>query len=355
MEKKRTDTETAPAHSASTGTPASEPPDSPSAFSRHRVTQLAKRQMNLLAALESKVLRSEKPGAIHDLRIASRRLQQILDLLYPKPRASKLRKIRRTLRQARRSLSAVRNCDVLLQQVEQNLRRKRLAHREVWTTFRDYLQEQREDRMRQAGRKLGRLNLTAGYLRVKAALAAAGERAGAEQPPRRDPAAAAPAPQGSHGLELRELLAQSLLVSWEALNDRVAQSQKEPAAETIHAVRIAAKKLRYLIEVMQALRVAGSDPALDWLRQLQRHLGDWHDLEIMEQTMIEMVARPKFLASHLDRAVETEKLVLRNRRVKQVYQDRFFELIEQRADWERLADWIHSFAGSGQPAETKAG
>jgi hypothetical protein len=29
--------------------------------------------------------------------------------------------------------------------------------------------------------------------------------------------------------------------------------------------------------------------------RLQTHLGDWHDLEVLEQILIGMVARPKFL------------------------------------------------------------
>src|SRR5262249_41780925 len=74
-------------------------------LSRARVAGLAKRQINLVASLQARVVRDEKPGPIHDLRVATRRLQQILDTLFPKPLNSKARKVRRTLRQARRSLS----------------------------------------------------------------------------------------------------------------------------------------------------------------------------------------------------------------------------------------------------------
>jgi CHAD domain-containing protein len=295
----------------------------------------------------------------------------------------------------------VRNTDVLLNQIEQNLGRKRLAHRDVWTTFRDYLQERRDSEMRKASRKLGKLNLAGWYVHAKGVLAVKGTLASAPEPAPEpapkpiskpaivarvfgrtaglgaepvsarnspaNPAEAAKAPQDSHPPELRALLTESLLQSWEALNNRVVQSQREPSATTIHAVRIAGKRLRYLIEVMQALRVAGSDPALDWLRRLQQDLGEWHDLEVMEQTMIGMVARPKFLRDHLELGLEAEKLVLRNRKVKQDYQDRFFELMEQKTDMEGLANWIHSFTGQrvalgvgvgvapGQPVETNAG
>lgn len=85
-------------------------------------------------------------------------------------------------------------------------------------------------------------------------------------------------------------------------------------------MRIGAKKVRYLIEVIHQLEVFGSENALAILRHLQQHLGDWHDLEVQEQMMLEMVARPPFLRSHLDLAMEVEKLALRNRQRKKLYE-----------------------------------
>src|SRR5438128_2359909 len=50
-----------------------------------KVRKLALEQMNRFISLEPKVLKGNKPNAIHDMRVASRRLQQLLDLLYPAP------------------------------------------------------------------------------------------------------------------------------------------------------------------------------------------------------------------------------------------------------------------------------
>src|SRR5579871_6940027 len=44
-----------------------------------RVRKLALRQLNRLVSLEHQVLRGESPKAVHDLRVASRRLQSLLD------------------------------------------------------------------------------------------------------------------------------------------------------------------------------------------------------------------------------------------------------------------------------------
>src|SRR4029450_3439796 len=53
------------------------------------------------------------------------------------------------------------------------------------------------------------------------------------------------------------------------------------APEALHAVRIAAKKLRYALEVARAVRVAGAASAARRLRQYQDLLGVVHGLQIV--------------------------------------------------------------------------
>src|SRR5262249_649873 len=120
---------------------------------------------------------------------------------------------------------------------------------------------------RRAGSKLGKLNLTASSAHIKAALVQlkaatakrpiakptiVARRSGRES--KQSVVATKKASRGNPEPDLGALLAGSLLQAWEVLNERLGQSQKQPTAKTIHAVRIAGKKLRYLIEVMRALR-----------------------------------------------------------------------------------------------------
>jgi CHAD domain-containing protein len=51
--------------------------------------------------------------------------------------------------------------------------------------------------------------------------------------------------------------------------------------EAIHAVRIAAKKLRYAFELAQELRLLGSRGVLPRLRNIQDTLGRLHDLQVL--------------------------------------------------------------------------
>ena len=305
----------------------------------HRVLAAARRQLDQFVSLESKVLKGDNPEAIHDIRVASRRLQQVLDLLYPPPRPQKVRKLRRTIRRARRVLSAVRNCDVLLDRVERVLSRKRTSRREAWEVFRDYLQERREQSFRKASRRLSRLNLSAFYVRLREHLKTSvpaqsdsAPRAGQQATPIRD-----------RDDLLRARLDAALRETWSSLESRVAQAKETPEAATLHAVRIAAKRVRYLIEVIHELDVSGSAEALAYLRDLQQHLGDWHDLEVLEQMMLEMVARPAFLLGRLELAMEVERLVLQHRRSKKAYEEKFFQMTGSSEEWKRLQERVEHF------------
>ena len=314
-----------------------------------RVPGLARKQLDCFISLEPKVLRGDDAEAIHDLRVASRRLQQILDLMYPKPRPQKIRKLRRTIRRSRRALSTVRNCDVLLERVEKALHRRGLSHREVWDAFQDYLKDRRATSFRKALRRLSGLNLPGFYLSLKNHLENSTKSPATFSALSRDnhssPGAASGEPMGTR-------IEEALQETWSELSGRVEQSREDTSAPVLHAVRIAAKRVRYLIEVIHELGDAGSEQALACLRQLQQHLGDWHDLEVMEETLLGMASRPKFLQRHLELALETGKMVLRNRRRKRLYEAKFFQMVKDSPEWTRLASWVSAFLAASSPASS---
>src|SRR5690348_63613 len=140
-----------------------------------QIQKLALRQLNRLVALEPKVLRDESPTAIHDLRVASRRLQEVLDLLYPAPRPDEIQKLRRKLRRTRQALSEVRNSDVMLERVDAALARRRSSNADAWEALRIYLNERRADAAAKGLRKLTKINLAAFYLQVKHHISAGGQ------------------------------------------------------------------------------------------------------------------------------------------------------------------------------------
>jgi CHAD domain-containing protein len=297
-----------------------------------KVRELAVRQLERFVSLEPKVLAGDDPGTVHDIRVASRRLQQVLDLLYPAPRSREIRRLRRTIRRSRRALGEVRNCDVLLERVQKLLARKRASRREAWQAVEHYLIERRAQSVEQAVRKLSRVNLAVFYAHLKGRLSA-----DAASSPLGPPLALPPAEQGK---SFHERIAQDLERFWQAFATQVAQSHHDPRSSVIHAVRIASKRLRYLIEVIQAFEVSGSAEAVAWLRAVQRHLGEWHDLEVLERALIDMVARPEFLRDQLELAMGVEKLILQCRAVKQGFAEKYFAMTRTAAELERLKGWV---------------
>ncbi len=314
-----------------------------------KVRELALRQLDRFIAFEPKVLRGDDPDAIHDMRVASRRLQQVLDLIYPSPPPRKIWRLRRKIRRARRALSEIRNCDVMLQRVEGSLARKRTSRREVWEAVKDYLLERRSESFREALRKLSKVNLAVFYVSLKGYLGSNGA------PPDRDRHAPVIAfPNELVADQFYERVGQSLERVWQAFETQIDEAQRDPRAPLIHGVRIAAKRLRYLLEVVHEFDVAGSADMLAWLRKLQRHLGDWHDLEVMEQMMIEMVARPDFLRDRLEIAMGVEKLVLRNRTIKRGYEGKYSRMTLGSAECERMKEWVGYLVSSPSAAFAKA-
>ena len=309
------------------------------------VLDAARRQLHHFVNLEPKVLQGEDFRAIHDFRVASRRLQQVLDLLNPKTRPKKIRKLRRTIRRSRRIFSTLRNCDVLIERVKMNGWEKRAGRREGWEVFHDYLQKCRSAAFQEAVGKLIKLNLSDFYVQLQRILNAL------PQPLNALSGAATDGLQARGEAESRNFqdrVSRELRVLWETFGDRVATSQKERVSGSLHAVRIAGKRLRYLIEVISELGAPQSKNILNRLRRVQQHLGDWHDLEVMEQMMAEMLARPAFLRSNIDLAMKIERLMLSNQRLKQNYEKKYYATIDS-PDWHEMRAWVVSLVSQSQP------
>jgi len=295
-----------------------------------KVQQLALKHLDRFISLESKVLQGDDREAVHDMRVASRRLQQVLDLIYPPP-AKGISRLRRKIRRSRRVLSEVRNCDVQIDRVESVLGSKRVTHRGAREAVRQYLTERRGKAFDKALSKLSKVNLAVFYVRLKGHLNSNGVHTRSES----ESVAVLPTE------EFYQRIHQGLETVWGDFEARIEESHQDSQPGVIHGARIAAKRLRYAVEVIREFNVPGTDATLNWLRNLQQQLGEWHDLEILEEMMIEMVARPAFLRHHLEVAMEVERLILRNRTVKKTYLERYARMTRDTAGIERVRHWVN--------------
>jgi CHAD domain-containing protein len=314
-----------------------------------KVRQLALRRLERFVSLEPKVLRGDDPDAIHDLRVASRRLQQVLDLLYPKPQPREIRRLRRRIRRCRRAFGNVRNYDVFLGHVDRYLNRKRISRREVWSAIQEYLRARRAGLFQKALRRFHRQNLTGLYVRLREHLRAAG----ASTSPRAVASQLDTSTEAAAG-EFWPRLGQSLEQVWTAFEAQVGESCRNPSPAAIHATRVAAKRLRYLLEVVYEFRVSGCADQLAWLRRLQQHLGDWHDLEVQGQILAKMVGRPAFLRDHLELCQKIIALMRRERAGKKGYEEKYFLQVRDSLEWVRLNQWIAHLLASCSASLTEA-
>lgn len=309
-------------------------PPTPNVNDWGKVRELARKQLDRFTSLDSKVLRKSDPEDIHDIRVASRRLQQVVDLLYPRPQPREIRKLRRVMKRYRRVLSDVRNCDVLLGQVTSRLARKRTARREEWEAVAAYLRQRRSESFEKALRKMSKVNIAVFFLQLRNLLYGNADASS------HDDASPPVSPNGATPKQFHERVGESLEQLSQAFHAQIAQSHHDRRAPVIHGARIATKRLRYLIEVVHEFNVPGSDDVLVWLRDVQQFLGEWHDLEVLEEVMIQMVARPQFMQEHLSTAMGVEKLVLLTRKNKMHLEEKYIEMTKDSPDLRRMRNWV---------------
>jgi CHAD domain-containing protein len=307
------------------------------------VSRLAIKHLDRCLSLEPKVLQGDDTDAIHDLRVATRRLQQVVDLVYPSPHSGEIRKLHRGLKRCRSSLSEVRNYDVLLGRIDAALARKRTARRDAWEAIGKYLRELRSVRLEKSLRKLAKANLSVIYVRLK------------ERLPADENGITSRNGAGQHlaAGQFYERISDALKTVWAELEREIARSRHEHDAAVLHRTRIAVKHVRYLIEVVHAFDVAGSKETLIWLRSLQTQLGNWHDLVVFEEAVIGMLADRDFLHDHLEMAIQIERLLMRNRALKSKLEKKYFEMIRDKTGLIRTRKWVRDVVDS--PATLFAG
>jgi CHAD domain-containing protein len=312
-----------------------------------KLRKIARRQVDKFIALIPDTLRDGNLQSINKLRIASRRLEQILDLLYPKPRPRRIKKLRRLLKACRHTLGELRNYDALLAMVEESLAHKSASDTDVWKTVKEYLQDRRLQDAPETLERFGRINLTASYAKLKHDLdsdgwlklvATNGERAKL-------------AVDGGRDL-INQRITKSLSHRWQAFEDAVEKSRQDPREQVIHRMRIAAKRLRYLTEAMEKLHIKGSAEIVAWLRTLQQLVGRWHDRELLEHAMTDMLAQPKFRDNHPGLRAEMKNVILRNRETKEALEQKFSWMTSHSHHYRETKQWLVQLLANGNGAST---
>ena len=211
--------------------------------------------------------------AIHDMRVSIRRLRAALRIARPFFRPKRLEGVRTRLQEAAEVLGAVRDLDVILAHAQayagrqpegeadlegwlDTLRARRTAALEA---LREYL----------AGKRFRRLRSE-----VQAFLAGVTARGRADDATVRGGGAAEVA-GASGSMRVRDVLPAALWAQYSTV--RAHEAVAEPTPESLHALRIEIKRLRYLMEFFQGVLGARAIPAIELAVRAQDHLGRLND------------------------------------------------------------------------------
>lgn len=314
----------------------------PESWEWTKLRKIALRQMERFIDLFPLVLRNEDLTAVNRMRITCRRLEQILELVYAKPRPRHIKKLRRRLKLCRCTLGKLRDCDALLAVAERSMAAKQLNN-DAWQVLQDYLHSLRQRTAQVTLRKLGRVNLAIPYLQVKRDFDLSGNY--------RNGRMRTTIKHNATEMVFHRIL-RSLDSRWCEFSAAVERSHNDPCEHVIHRMRIAAKRLRYLTEVMAKLHIQGSKETLAWLKSLQRTVGVWHDLEIMERLLRNILAHRRFF--HLEHLTQThiEQLIRHNRATKKESAGRFFAMTRRSRGYDDVRKWVAAtLAGKARKAQ----
>ena len=286
-----------------------------------KLAEIIPAQLATLRRHHYAVVTTDEVEAVHKMRVSTRRLQASLDLLEGQV---KVRPLKRRLRRWRRMLSNVRNYDVFLLLIEQEAASRR-GPREHYELLKAVLQKRRAKRATRVKKYLAKVDVVE-QLGTKLGLSTAAMSSLWEQPVTADAetltesatefgdvepstpvladsadleAPAFPAVD-EQGIAVRA--AERLEQRMAEFNALVARSHPTTDPSELHRLRIAAKRVRYLLEAVTEMGFGDATQALAWLRALQDRIGDWHDLEALEETIIQLVSRRKFTKEHLAEA-----------------------------------------------------
>jgi CHAD domain-containing protein len=222
------------------------------------VALLRQRLVSLLKAMPAAQAGDE--SSVHQARVASRRLRQALPLLGVRADAHALDRAGRRVRRITRALGPVRELDVTLLLLTE-LEKKDAAPARAIARVRAAVADERQKRRREmlAAIKPAKLNKLRKHLVQVAA------------PEKR---------HVSKGSALAEANAQAAARAAQ-LKAAIEHAGGIYLADRLHRVRVAAKKLRYALEIQRELTRSRSAAHLNRAKAQQDLLGRMHDFEIL--------------------------------------------------------------------------
>jgi CHAD domain-containing protein len=207
---------------------------------------------------------------VHQARVASRRLREAVPVLTSGVRGTKAAKVRRKIRRLTTALGTVRELDVTIQIIDELVADETLP-RPALEDVRGRVVMERDARRSVMLKRLEHVNLPKLDRRlgsVSEVLAATGSEA------------------------WRDALGARLLKRSKALATAMAAAGHMYAPAQLHQVRIAAKQLRYAMELAFDAGVKSASAPVRAVKRAQDTLGRLHDLQVLQSHVAAVQAEP---------------------------------------------------------------
>jgi CHAD domain-containing protein len=294
-----------------------------------------KKRFDIFLSAIGSVRHSSDAETIHDLRVASRRFHAAALLFGEFVSPAVLADCEKRIRRIRKSAGAVRDGDVQSAIVSAVLK-KRIQRR-----FRPgperlllRLSQQREKKMRRVMTALDAFDKNGDARKMKQALIAR-----------------LPARSVVRSLPLRRRAAREIFLRLEQLKQYEQFVHQPTAAAELHAMRIEAKRLRYVMEIFAPLYKGKLKPFIRTVRSIQDALGRMHDCDVWAETLPLFLERErqrtaKYFGdsssfSRIERGIIFFADDVRSVRLKQYRAFvRIWTLASRRLLWKRLTDTI---------------
>ena len=290
------------------------------------VRKLGRKRLRRFAALSAKSIASGNPNVIHDVRVASRRLQQVLDFLCPAPRLPVIRHARNRLRRFRQALGKLRDYDVFIASIDTRAKSTQFSHQKpVLTVLRQRLINHRVKLVKKSHSVIEDIDVPALCNNIQTILrnADAASKSGKAHP--------IDIHNALHGL-------------WRDLASDISKSRREPRPAILHRVRIKAKRLRYLLEVVEELKLHDASAPLLALRRLQNQLGQWHDIEIQTVILLKLTSR-KSVSSKISHHTDQLLSLLHDMHNTKTEAEReYIKMINHDEGWKQLQQWMTAYS-----------
>ena len=296
-----------------------------------KLKELTARSLRKFNSLLPQISVADNSVSIHKVRALSRRAELMLELYYAKPFPKPVHKLRRRIKKCRRSLGKLSDHDAMLANAMRSMQAAAPLQKPAWKSMKDYLADHRAKVAPEILREVNDLDLASFIARVTNQLSGDEEywrgimNTNASRPGREVVTS-----------RVRHVLSHL----WRKFDSSLDESRQDPCEASIHAVRIAVKRLRNMVAVMAKLDFPESSGHLLWLRGVQRAIGEWHDLEVLEHMMTGLLLRRRFLRDHLELAIQIEQLLLQNREIKSRSEAGFVGMTRQSQEYEQMKLWV---------------